>query len=73
LPSMRRLYDDFAIIKGEIYGTPLSFNRLTPAWYIQDSKSPNMECDEDYDFCALRNIRSGEELTVNYDTFSLRP
>ena len=67
---LRKLYEDFAIEKRGRYGTPPSFNRLTPAWYIQDSKSPNMKSDEDYDFYALRDIRSGEELTVDYATLS---
>jgi hypothetical protein len=70
---LRKLYDDFAIINGEQYGVPPSFNRLTPAWYINESKKPNTRCDENYDFYALRTIKSGEELTVDYVTFSDYP
>ena len=71
--ELRRLYDDFSIIKGDIYGCPTSFNRLTPAWYMNESKKPNTRCDENYDFYALRDIHSGEELTVDYETFSDYP
>ena len=36
---IRKLYDDFSIIKTDRYGAPVSFNRLTPAWYLNESKS----------------------------------
>jgi hypothetical protein len=70
---LRKLYGDFAIIKGKRYGCPTSFNRLTPAWFLNESKSPNTRCDDNYDFYTLREIRAGEELTVDYETFSDYP
>jgi SET domain-containing protein len=74
----QRLYDDFSIIKdnGATYGCPKSFNRLTPAWFLNEprtGKQPNVGCRRDYTFYALRDIRAGEELTVDYNTFSERP
>jgi hypothetical protein len=42
---LRTLYDDFAIIKGSRYGCPVSFNRLTPAWFLNETKKPNTRCD----------------------------
>jgi SET domain len=71
--SMRKMYDDFAIIKGARYGCPTSFNGLTPAWFLNESKKPNIRCDENYDFYTLRDIPPGEELTVDYSTFSDYP
>jgi FRG domain len=70
---LRKLYDEFAIIKGDLYGCPTSFNRLTPAWFMKDSKKPNTRIDENYDFYTLREIAPGEELTVNFVTFSDNP
>ncbi|MGO9777922.1 MAG: FRG domain-containing protein [Terracidiphilus sp.] len=70
---LRKLYDDFAIIKGDRYGCPTSFNRLTPAWFMNESKTPNSRCDENYDFYTMRDINPGEELTVDYSTFSEYP
>ncbi|SRR6266851_510 len=69
----RKLYDDFSIIKGDWYGCPPSFNRLTPAWFMNESKKPNTRSDENYDFYTLREIAQGEELTVDYETFSDYP
>jgi hypothetical protein len=71
--GLRELYVDFAIIKGDYYGCPVSFNRLTPAWFTNESKRPNTRCDENYDFYSLREIASGEELTVDFSTFSDLP
>jgi len=66
----RKLYDDFTVLKDNRYGCPLSFNRLTPAWYLNHSKTPNVRCDENFDFVAIRNIKAGEELTADYSTYS---
>lgn len=75
--AIRRLYDDFAVLKKGRYGCPKTFNDLTMAWYLNEPKKgdrPNVRCDpETYEFYALRNIRSGEELTVDYETFSEMP
>ena len=69
----RKLYDEFAILGEGLYGCPTSFNRLTPAWFMKDSKKPNTRIDENYDFSALREISVGEELTVDYKAFSDQP
>ena len=66
----RELYDDFAVLKNGRYGCPVSFARLTPSWYLNSSQTPNVRCDENYDFVALRTIKPGEELTVDYSTYS---
>ena len=70
--AFKKLYEDFCISKGGKYGCPRSFNRLTPAWYLNDSDHPNVAADENYNFLALRDIEEGEELTVDYDTYSER-
>lgn len=71
--ALRKLYDDFAIIRADQYGCPVSFNRLTPAWFMNESKAPNTICDDNYDFYALRDVQPGEELTIDYSTFSDYP
>jgi len=62
----RALYDEFAIISTRGYGCPVSFNRLTPAWFMNESRRPNTRIDENYDFIALRDIRRGEELSADF-------
>jgi SET domain-containing protein len=72
---IRRLYDDFCIIKdgGRLYGCPANFNRLTVSWYLNFSSKPNVACDREFRFWAARDINAGEELTVDYLTYSELP
>jgi SET domain-containing protein len=70
--NQKKFYEDFCIIKngGNLYGCPPNFNQLTMAWYMNHSDSPNVEVDEDYNFRTQVKIKDGEELTIDYNTFS---
>jgi hypothetical protein len=71
--EIRRLYDDFCVIKNGKYGCPKGFNNLTVSWYINEpaaGQRSNVVCCGKYDFVAARDIRAGEELTVDYSTYS---
>jgi hypothetical protein len=76
---LRQLYDDFAVVKNgkdgrpKRFGCPRHFDALTVSWYLNDPKpgeKPNVRCDENYEFWALREIKEGEELTVESTTYS---
>ena len=70
LPTeIRKLYEDFAVLKDGRYGCPRNFNRLTMSWYLNDSKIPNVRCDSSYNFWTLRNIKAGKELTADYSSY----
>jgi len=68
-PAVRRLYDDFCVVRGALLGCPTSFNNLTPGWYINHSDSPNTAIDADYNFHTIQIVSVGEELTVDYNTY----
>ncbi len=71
--EIRKLYEDFCVQRGGKYGCPKGFNNLTLGWYINEppkDQKPNVVCDDEYDFFAARDIRAGEELTVDYSTYS---
>jgi SET domain-containing protein len=68
--EIKKLYEDFCILKNGKYGCPDNFNNLTPTWYLNNSKNPNLAADNEYRFYAIRNIKRGEELTADYDTYS---
>jgi SET domain-containing protein len=69
-----KLYDDFCIIKGNKYYCIDRFNNLNVGWYLNESKdAPNVGCDVNYEFYALRDIKIGEELTMDYSSFCEYP
>jgi SET domain-containing protein len=72
--EIKKLYDDFCIIKGNKYYCPDNFNNLNVGWYLNESKeNPNVGCDDNYEFYALKDIKKGEELTMDYSSFSEYP
>ena len=77
--EIQKLYRDFCVSRGDVYGCPDNFNHLTPAWYLNHSKKANVAADKEIRFYAVRDIRKGEELTADYSTYgdgsfrSLRP
>jgi hypothetical protein len=76
IKQIRKLYEDFSVVRDGRYGCPITFNRLTMAWYLNEPVKaglPNVACGENYDFAALRDINVGEELTVDYSTYSDAP
>jgi hypothetical protein len=68
--KLKKLYIDFCIKKDNLYGCPINFNNLTPAWYLNNSTDPNVYSDNEFRFKAKREIKEGEELTVDYSTYS---
>lgn len=72
-PEIKKLYDDFCLLKNGRLACPANFNQLAPGWYLNHSKKPSVSLDKKYNFFALRNIKNGEELTVDYTTYSEQP
>lgn len=68
--ELRQVYLDFCPLVGEHYLAPVDFNRMTIAWYMNHSDQPNVVADPDVNFVAACTIGRGEELTVDYRTFS---
>jgi uncharacterized protein len=70
--AIRRLYHDFCVLRGRAYECPVSFNKLTPAWYLNDSgeDEPNVVPDRNLRLRALRDIKAGEELLAKYSDYS---
>ncbi|HXY09856.1 MAG TPA: SET domain-containing protein [Terriglobales bacterium] len=68
--EVKKFYRDFCISCSGRYGCPRNFNMLTPAWYLNHSKKPNMALDKNYGLISTRKIGKGEELTVDYETYN---
>jgi hypothetical protein len=69
-PAIKKLYEDFCVLQGDKYECPVSFNDLTPSWYLNHSSEPNVAPDSELRFYATRDISCGEELTSDYDSYS---
>jgi hypothetical protein len=71
LPTrIAQLYEDFGVQFNGYYGCPISFNRLTPACYVNNSVTPNLAFSKARGFYALRDIEVDEELTADYRKFA---
>jgi hypothetical protein len=69
----RRFYEDFGIRRGGRIGCPPNFNLLTPSWYLNEPPAgaePNVRSAADFTFYAARDIDEGEELLIDYASFS---
>ena len=69
-PELQRLYLDFCPVMNGHHLAPVDFNRMTVSWYLNHADDPNIVADESVNFVAARSILKGEELTVDYTTFS---
>ncbi len=70
-PETAKLYEDFCVIRGDKYICPQNFNDITVGWFINHSSAnPNVRCDKNLVFHSNRDIKEGEELTVDYSTYS---
>lgn len=69
----RRLYEDFAVRRGTEWGCPANFNVMSVGWYVNEplpGATPNLTIARDLAMIARRDIAEGEELTIDYSTFS---
>ncbi|HEX8620355.1 MAG TPA: SET domain-containing protein [Allosphingosinicella sp.] len=69
----RALYDDFGIRRGDRIGCPANFHNLTPGWYLNEppaGEEANVGTEDGLTFLAARDIAEGEELTIDYGSFS---
>ena len=71
--EIAKLYEDFCVECGDLAGCPVNFSCMDVSWYPNHSDTPNAFCDPDknYSFYALRDIKKGEEITLNYNTYAV--
>jgi SET domain-containing protein len=50
--------------RDENWWGPIDYHRMSIGWYLNHSTTPNIDAVDD--FVALRRIKIGEELTINY-------
>ena len=66
--SVRQQIDIFCYHhKDEVRVSTMGLNTMDMAFYLNHSKSPNLRMKKSGDFEALRRIKTGEELMMDYD------
>ena len=68
--SIRKQIDMFCYVnhEEEYADVPcIGLNAMNISIYLNHSKTPNWACDEQGELVALRNIKPGEELFIDYD------
>jgi SET domain-containing protein len=63
--ELRALCRRFGVADGDGHHCPKHWNRMSIGWYLNHSSRPNVRM-RGMTALALRAIRSGEELTVDY-------
>ena len=63
----RKLFLRFGIRTRNGYWAPANFLRISVGWYMNHSEDPNLQSDDgDVTYYAIRDIRPGEEVTMDY-------
>ena len=71
--TVRKMVHDLCAFKDGYCWVPnTGIEAATKGWYMNHSTKPNMRVEDDK-FVAVRNIRTGEELTVDYRTYTEGP
>lgn len=60
-------FRQYCIDRSEILLCPKDFGCMEIGWYLNHSKIPNAY-HRNYNFYALRDIKTGEEIVVDYNT-----
>jgi hypothetical protein len=70
--QVKSMVEDFAPMEDGYWWLPsFGLNQIDPSFYLSHSKTPNMIAEKLGErFIASRDIEVGEELTVDYDTYS---
>lgn len=66
--TVREYIDSFCFVEdGETYVPSGGLNSMDMAVYLNHSKAPNLRFMPNGDLVALKNVKAGEELFIDYD------
>jgi SET domain-containing protein len=68
--AVKQMVRDFFVVwKGKLYLPNFSLNEIDISFFINYSKKPNVVDKNGEEFFALKGIKKGEELTVDYRNY----
>jgi len=59
-------FRQYCLERGDTLRCPKDFGRMEVGWHLNHSKTPNAY-HRNYNFYALRDIKKGEEITIDYN------
>ena len=65
----KSVLETYCVEDGDGYHCPADFHRMSVGWYLNHSEQPNAGGKRE-NYYALRDIRKGEEITIDYATLS---
>ena len=60
-------FRQYCVDRGETMNCPKDFGHMEMGWHLNHSKEPNAY-HKNYDYYASRDIKTGEEITIDYNT-----
>ena len=60
-------FRQYCLDRGDTLRCPKDFGRMEVGWHLNHSKKPNAY-HKNYDYYALRDILTGEEITIDYNS-----
>lgn len=60
------VFHDYCMDRGDTMVCPEDFGCMPIGWYLNHSNAPNA-VHENYNWYALKNIKKGEEILINYN------
>lgn len=67
------LFQEYCLGRGETLLCPEDFGCMSIGWYLNHSSNPNAVPDEELRWYALRDIRAGEEIVIDYNSLKEPP
>ncbi len=65
-----KIFHEYCINRGDKLICPKDFSAMSIGWYLNHSKDSNATNDEDYKWYASRDIKAGEEITIDYNSLN---
>jgi SET domain-containing protein len=62
------IFQEYCADRGDEMLCPIDFGHMQVGWHLNHSTSPNAYPDDDYKWYALRDIKTGEEITIDYNS-----
>lgn len=65
-----KIFHGYCMDRGDELVCPTDFGHMHVGWHLNHSDSPNTYPDSDYKWYAARNIKLGEEITIDYNSLA---